>query len=411
MQAGRPLRGNLSSGRFRAVQSGELALPPHGRTTQYKSHSLDRHIAHTWYMSPQLGNFVAPVPAQQSRGKHWYLGSADAIFQCENIIEDENPDLVIVVGADHVYRMNFAQMVESHIASDAEFTMAGIRQPRLSAPRFGVIDVDPTYPGKVKAFLEKPDEATGLVDSPDQILASMGNYVATTGAFLEALNADADDPSSVHDMGGNIVPWFVERGTCGFYDFRDNQVPGSTQRDRDYWRDVGTLDAFYEAHMDLIAVEPIFNLYNHRWPIHQGFIKDPPAKFVHSEKNRLGYAADSIVSPGVIVSGGSVTGSILSPAVRVHSWASVSDSVIMHRAKIHRHAQVHRSILDEGVVVKEGATIGIDHQADLDRGFTVTEGGRHGRRERHNRRKGRCCWEEHKRKERRRRQRQDCREK
>jgi glucose-1-phosphate adenylyltransferase len=343
--------------------------------TQYKSHSLDRHIAHTWYMSPLLGNYVAPVPAQQSRGKHWYLGSADAIYQCENIIEDERPDFVVIVGADHVYRMNFAQMVESHIASDAEFTIAGIRQPRLDAPRFGVIDIDPTYPTLVRAFLEKPSEATGLADDPNEILASMGNYVATTGAFLEALEADANDPSSAHDMGANIVPRFVERGTCGLYDFRDNRVPGSTDRDRDYWRDVGTLDAYYEAHMDLIAVEPVFNLYNYRWPIHQGFIREPPAKFIHSEKGRLGYAADSIVSPGVIVSGAAVTGSVLSPSVRLHSWASVSDSVIMHRSRIHRHAQVHQSILDEGVVVMEGATIGIDHQQDLDRGFIVTEGG------------------------------------
>jgi glucose-1-phosphate adenylyltransferase len=343
--------------------------------TQYKSHSLDRHIAHAWYMSPLLGNYVAPVPAQQSRGKHWYLGSADAIFQCENIILEDRPDFVIVVGADHVYRMNFTQMLESHLASDAEFTVAGIRQPRADSYRFGIIDVDPTYPSQVRAFLEKPAEAEGLPDSPNEILASMGNYVATTSAFLEVLNIDANDPTSAHDMGGNIVPHFVERGTCGFYDFKENRVPGSTDRDRDYWRDVGTLDSYYEAHMDLIALEPVFNLYNYRWPIHQSFIREPPAKFVHSEKGRVGYAADSIVSPGVIVSGAAVTSSILCPAVRLHSWASVSDSVIMHRSMVHRHAKVHRAILDENVVVMEGASVGIDHKKDLDRGFIVTDGG------------------------------------
>jgi glucose-1-phosphate adenylyltransferase len=343
--------------------------------TQYKSHSLDRHVALTWRMSPLLGNYVAPVPAQQRRGKHWYLGSADAIYQCENIIEDERPDIIVIVGADHVYRMDFSQMVDAHVASGAEFTVAGIRQPRALASQFGVIDVDAKHPGLVKAFLEKPAEAPGLPDSPDEILASMGNYVASRDALLEALSRDAEDPSSAHDMGGNVVPYFVDRGTCGFYDFRDNDMPGSTDRDRAYWRDVGTLDSYYEAHQDLIAVEPIFNLYNDQWPIHQGLIKEPPAKFVHSEEGRLGHAADSIVSSGVIVSGASVTGSVLAPGVRLHSWSSVSDSVIMNHSTVHRHAQIRRAILDKYVTVEEGAAVGVDRRQDLDRGFVVTESG------------------------------------
>jgi glucose-1-phosphate adenylyltransferase len=343
--------------------------------TQYKSHSLDRHIALTWRMSPLLGNYVAPVPAQQRRGKHWYLGSADAIYQCENIIEDEQPEYVVIVGADHVYRMDFAHMVASHVESGAEFTVAGIRQPRSLSSDFGVIDVDPAHPGVVAAFLEKPLDPPGLPDSPDESLVSMGNYIATTEALLEALSQDADDPASAHDMGANIVPYFVERGTCGFYDFRENNVPGSTARDRDYWRDVGTLDAYYDAHTDLIAVEPVFNFYNERWPLHQGLIKDPPAKFIHSDEGRLGHAADSIVSPGVIVSGATVTGSILSPGVFLHSWASVSDSVLMHRTEVHRHAVVRRAILDKRVIVQEGAAVGVDRQHDLDRGFVVTESG------------------------------------
>lgn len=343
--------------------------------TQYKSHSMDRHIARTWRMSPLLGNYVAPVPAQQRRGKHWYLGSADAIYQTVNIIEDEEPDYVVIVGADHVYRMDFSQMVDAHIRTGADFSVAGIRQPIELADQFGIIDVDKERPGFIKAFLEKPSEVEGLPDSPDEVLVSMGNYVASVEPFLEALKADAESATSKHDMGGDIVPHFVDKGTCGFYDFLDNDVPGSTDRDRDYWRDVGTLDSYYDAHMDLIAVEPIFNVYNREWPLHQGLITEPPAKFIHSEEGRLGHAADSIVSPGVIVSGATVTGSVLSPGVRLHSWSTVSDSVLLDDVVVNRHAQVHRAILDKNVVIEEGARVGIDRQSDLERGFTVTESG------------------------------------
>jgi glucose-1-phosphate adenylyltransferase len=343
--------------------------------TQYKSHSMDRHIARTWRMSPLLGNYVAPVPAQQRRGKHWYLGSADAIYQCVNIIEDESPDIVVVVGADHVYRMDFSQMVEAHIDSGAEFSVAGIRQPIGSADQFGVIDVGADQPDRIRAFLEKPPAPEGLPDSPQEILASMGNYVANADALVEALALDAQNDDSKHDMGGDIVPYFVNKGTCGFYDFQRNDVPGSTDRDRDYWRDVGTIDSYYEAHVDLIAVQPVFNVYNHRWPLHQGLITEPPAKFIHSEEGRLGHAADSIVSPGVIVSGATVTGSVLSPGVRLHSWSTVSDSILLDNVIVNRHAQVHRAIIDKNVVIEEGARVGIDRDKDMERGFTVTESG------------------------------------
>jgi len=343
--------------------------------TQYKSHSLDRHIARTWRMSPLLGNYVAPVPAQQRRGPHWYLGSADAIYQTVNIIDDEKPDIVVIVGADHVYRMDFSQMVDAHIASGAEFSVAGIRQPIELADQFGIIDVDAAHPERVHAFLEKPKSPPGLPDSPGEVLASMGNYVANADALLEALVKDAENPTSKHDMGGDIVPYFVDKGTCGFYDFLQNDVPGSTDRDRDYWRDVGTLDSYFDAHMDLIAVQPVFNVYNREWPVHQGLITEPPAKFIHSDEGRLGHAADSIVSPGVIVSGATVTGSVLSPGVRLHSWATVSDSILLDDVMIKRHAQVHRAILDKSVVVEEGARVGIDRESDLARGFTVTETG------------------------------------
>lgn len=343
--------------------------------TQYKSHSLDRHVAKTWRMSPLLGNFVAPVPAQQRVGKHWYLGSADAIYQCLNIIDDERPDIVVVVGADHVYRMDFSQMVDQHVDSGAAFTVAGIRQPIGLADQFGVIETDPTDRRRILRFREKPTDPIGLSDAPHEVLASMGNYVADARALVEAVTADAESPTSRHDMGGDIVPWFVERNEAGVYDFVDNDVAGSTDRDRNYWRDVGTLDAYFEANMDLISVNPVFNLYNQEWPLFSGYQNLPPAKFVHAGPGRLGHAADSVVSPGVLVSGATVSGSVLSPHVHLHSWSAVSDSVLLDSTVVGRHAQVHRAILDKNVVVRERARVGLDPEQDRARGFTVTESG------------------------------------
>jgi glucose-1-phosphate adenylyltransferase len=343
--------------------------------TQYKSHSLDRHVSKTWRMSALLGNYVAAVPAQQRVGKHWYLGSADAIFQGLNIIDDERPDIVVVVGADHVYRMDFSQMVAAHLDSGAELTVAGIRQPISLADQFGVIETDPADQARIAAFREKPSDPIGLPDSPGEVLASMGNYVFNADALVKAVTMDADDVNSRHDMGGDIVPMFVEAGTAGVYDFIRNDVPGSAPRDRDYWRDVGTLEAYFDANMDLIAIEPVFNLYNDSWPVYTGYTGLPPAKFVHAGPGRLGHAADSIVSPGVVISGATVSRSVLSPGVRMHSWAQVTDSVVMDDVTIGRHAQVHRAIIDKNVVLPERARVGIDRAQDLARGFTVTESG------------------------------------
>ncbi|WP_159797464.1 glucose-1-phosphate adenylyltransferase [Puerhibacterium puerhi] len=343
--------------------------------TQYKSHSLDRHISKTWRMSPLLGNYVSTVPAQQRVGKHWYLGSADAIYQCLNIIDDERPDIVVVVGADHVYRMDFSQMVDAHVESGARASVAAIRQPIALADQFGVIDVDPADPTRIRDFLEKPTNPVGLPDSPQEVLASMGNYVFDADALVEAVTKDAANPDSRHDMGGDIVPAFVAEGTAGVYDFIRNDVPGSTDRDRDYWRDVGTIDAFFEANKDLMAIQPVFNLYNDEWPLYTGYTGLPPAKFVHAGPGRLGHAADSIVSPGVLVSGATVAGSILSPGVHLHSWATVTDAVLFDDVQVHRHAQIHHAILDKNVVVGERARVGVDHEEDLARGFTVTESG------------------------------------
>ncbi len=343
--------------------------------TQYKSHSLDRHIAQGWRMSNLFGNYIAPVPAQQRVGKHWFLGSADAIFQSLNLINDEKPDVVVVVGADHVYRMDFGQMVDAHLESGAGCTVAAIRQPIDQADQFGVIKTYDEDPSRIEAFLEKPTDPTGLPDSPGEILASMGNYVFDAKALVEAVTQDSEDDDSKHDMGGDIVPYFVKRSEAAVYDFKDNDVAGSTPRDRNYWRDVGTLDAYFESQMDLVSVVPVFNLYNYDWPLytHQG--PWPPAKFVHGWQGRIGHAVNSIVSPGTVVSGSYVENSVLSPNVNVRSWSTVSDSVLMDNVDIGRHAVVRRAILDKNVVVPEGARIGMDPEEDRARGFVVTDSG------------------------------------
>jgi glucose-1-phosphate adenylyltransferase len=341
--------------------------------TQYKSHSLDRHVTKTWRMSNLLGNYVTPVPAQQRRGPWWFAGSADAIYQSMNLINDEQPDYVIVFGADHIYRMNPRQMLDQHIESGAGVTVAGIRQPLYLADQFGVIEVG-TEGRRIESFREKPKDAHGLPDAPDEVYASMGNYVFGTKVLCEAVERDAEDKSSKHDMGGSIIPMLVERGEANVYDFRDNYVPGSTDRDRGYWRDVGTLDSLYDAHMDLISVHPVFNLYNYDWPIYTDHPPFPPAKFVFGDEDRSGRAIDSMVSPGVVISGGLVENSVLSPGVKVHSWAHVDGCVLMDNVDIGRNAVVRRAIIDKNVAIPEGMEIGVDLERDGSR-FTVSDNG------------------------------------
>jgi glucose-1-phosphate adenylyltransferase len=319
-----------------------------------------------------LGNYVAPVPAQQRLGPHWYAGSADAIHQSLNLIYDERPDLVLVFGADHIYRMDPRQMVQHHLDSGAGLTVAAIRQPRKLADQFGVIEADGN--GRITSFREKPTDAAGLPDAPHEVFASMGNYVFTTDVLVDAVQRDAADASSQHDMGGNVVPALVERGEASVYDFRDNHVPGGTERDRGYWRDVGTLDSFYEAHLDLMSTHPVFNLYNEDWPIFTDQPPLPPAKTVHASETRLGVALDSLLSPGVIVSGSTVSRSVLSPRVHVHSWAQVENSVLFSGVEVGQHAIVRNAIIDKNVVIPDGFEIGVDLEADRRR-FKVSDGG------------------------------------
>ncbi|MEI7630989.1 MAG: glucose-1-phosphate adenylyltransferase [Actinomycetes bacterium] len=336
--------------------------------TQYKSHSLDRHVTTTWRMSTLLGDYVTPVPAQQRLGPRWYTGSADAIFQSLNLVYDEQPDYVVVFGADHVYRMDPMQMIEAHIAGGAGVTVAGIRMAKSQASQFGVIEA--ASDGRhIKRFVEKPISPPTIPGDDENCYVSMGNYVFSTDVLLEALRVDAADTSSIHDMGTNIIPMLTAEGLAQVYDFASNIVPGETDRDKGYWRDVGSLDSYHDAHMDLVSVHPIFNLYNRRWPILTNLPSLPPAKFVEG-----GNAHDSMVGAGTVISGAHVRTSVISSSVTIGTGAYVEGSVIMPGVRIGRDAVVRRAILDKNVVIPDGAQVGVD--LERDRGlYTVSDAG------------------------------------
>ncbi len=336
--------------------------------TQYKSHSLDRHITTTWRMSTLLGDYITPVPAQQRLGPRWFTGSADAIFQSLNLVYDEQPDYVVVFGADNVYRMDPRQMLDQHIDSGAGVTVAGIRMPRSTAHQFGVIQTADDG-RRIEAFLEKPADPPAIPGSPDESYVSMGNYVFSTDTLVDSLRVDAGDEGSVHDMGGNILPMLTEQGQAYVYDFDANNVPGETEREHGYWRDVGTLDAYHDAHMDLVSVHPVFNLYNRKWPILTNLPPLPPAKFVEG-----GNAHESMVGAGSIIAGAHVRNSVLSGDVMVHAGAYVEGSVILPGARIMPGAVVRNAVLDKYTVVEEGAQLGVDLEGDRER-YTVSENG------------------------------------
>jgi glucose-1-phosphate adenylyltransferase len=340
--------------------------------TQYKSHSLNVHIAKTWRMSTLLGNYVTSVPAQMRMGQRWFLGSADAIFQNLNIIDDERPEHVIVFGADHVYRMDPYQMLEHHIDTKAGVTVAGIRMPLAEAHQFGVIERGATT--QIQRFREKPADPQPVPDDPDAALVSMGNYVFDTEVLLDLVHRDSIRDDSRHDIGGDLIPQLVDDGVAHVYDFTTNVVPGATDRDRAYWRDVGNLDAYFDAHMDLVSVEPVFNLYNDAWPILTHFPSAPPAKIVAVAEYGAGQVADSLLSNGVIVSGAYVRGSVLSPGVRVEPGAVVESCIVLDDVVIGSGARLRNTIIDKNVHVPPGAAIGHDLELDRSR-FTVSARG------------------------------------
>jgi glucose-1-phosphate adenylyltransferase len=336
--------------------------------TQYKSHSLDRHITTTWRLSTLLSNYITPVPAQQRLGPRWYTGSADAILQNFNLIQDEASAHVLVFGADHVYRMDPAQMLEQHRQTGAGITIAAIKVPRASASEFGVIELADDGI-TVKGFHEKPADPPTIPGDPDHAFVSMGNYIFERTAMEDALQRDSEDSNSRHDLGANIIPMLTEAGIAKAYDFSKNVVPGETDRDKGYWRDVGTLDAYYEAHMDLVSVHPIFNLYNRDWPLLTNPPSLPPAKF-----SQGGIAQDSIVGAGSIIVGAHLARTVSSYDVMVTRGAFVEASVLMPSVRIGANAVVRRAILDKNVIVEEGAQIGVDIERDRER-FTVSDAG------------------------------------
>ena len=336
--------------------------------TQYKSHSLDKHITTAWRMSTLLGNFVTPVPAQQRLGPRWYTGSADAILQNFNLIHDEDPKHILVFGADHVYRMDPSQMFEQHLNTGAGVTVAAIRVPRAEASEFGVIELADDGV-TIRAFHEKPANPPAMPGHPDMCLVSMGNYIFRRDVMEEALILDSEDLESRHDLGTNIIPMLTRNGSAKVYDFADNVVPGATDRDRGYWRDVGSIDAYFDAHMDLVSVHPIFNLYNREWPLLTNPPSLPPAKFSEG-----GIAQDSIVGAGSIIAGGHLNRTVASYDVMVSGGAFVDGSVLMPSVKVGDRAVVRRAILDKNVVLEPGAQIGVDLDRDRER-FTVSPGG------------------------------------
>ncbi len=339
--------------------------------TQYKSHSLDVHISKTWRMSTLLGNYVTSVPAQMRRGQHWFQGSADALFQNLNLVDDEQPDYIFVFGADHIYRMDPRQMLDQHIASGAACTVAALRGEQSEAHQFGVIEQGEGT--NIKAFLEKPADPPGLADDPTKSFVSMGNYVFTAGALRAALQDDAEDESSKHDLGGNLIPYFVNRGEADVYDYSTNNVPGDDARQRGYWRDVGTLDAYFDANMDLIKPLPPFSLYNDDWPIWTLGRSLPAAKFV-IDGTRHPDVSNSMISNGSILSGCSVFEAVVSPGCRVQRGAELDGVVLFDGVQVGEGAVVKRAIIDKNVKIPAGTRIGVDIEEDRAR-FSVTDSG------------------------------------
>ncbi len=340
--------------------------------TQYKSHSLDRHISQTWRFSSLLGNYVTPVPAQMRRGPQWFAGSADAIYQNLNLISDEKPDLVCVFGADHIYHMDTRQMVDHHLDSGAGVTVAAIPVPIEEAPSFGIIGSGPN--GEIVEFLEKPPEPPSMPGDPTRALASMGNYVFTTDVLVDIVTPKGDDDGP-KDVGGDVIPALTKAGMAHLYDFSTNVIPGQRPAEEGYWRDVGSLDAYYEANMDLLAAVPSFSLYNTRWPVYSVQLPLPPAKLAFGRSGQQARVSNTLMSQGSIVSGAHVDGSVLSPEVFIDTDADVNQSILFPGVRVGAGAMLRRCVIDKNVKVPAGYRIGYDVEEDRARGFTISDRG------------------------------------
>jgi len=342
--------------------------------TQFKSTSLIEHITRTWRLVPEIGQYVDVVPAQMRKGPFWFRGTADAVYQNLELIFDEQPDVICVFGGDHIYKMDVNQMLQEHIGNEADLTIATIPVPLSEAHLFGIVEIDENW--RVTGFVEKPKEGAKTIPGrPDMVLASMGNYIFDARVMIDVLQRNSLRDSA-HDFGKEIIPDMYPRSKVYAYDFAKNRIPGDEGHNSGYWRDVGTVDAFFEASMDLVSVTPAFNLYNPQWPIVSAPMNLPPAKFVFadSKSQRIGIATDSLVSDGVIISGGTINRCILHPRVRIHSYSDIDESVLMDGVDIGRHSRIRRAIIDKGVQIPANSTIGYDVEADRQR-FTVTESG------------------------------------
>lgn len=336
--------------------------------TQYKSRSLDRHIKQAWNVfTSEMDEYIDVLPPQQRNGERWYDGTADAVFQNIYTLQIEQPQYVIILGGDHVYKMDYSEMLAAHINSRAELTVACTEVPKVDAQRFGVMGVDRDW--RIQRFQEKPLDPDCLPDNPDSAIASMGIYIFNTTILIRELLHNARQTES-HDFGKDVIPRMVRSGERVMaFPFRDRNSGASK-----YWRDIGTIDSYYEAHMDLIAVSPVFNLYDQDWPIRTYQVQAPPAKTVFRGPDRQGEVLDSLVCNGCIISGARVEHSILGPRVFVHSWAHVEDSVVFDDVEIGRYAKIRRAIIDKNVKIPAGAVIGYDLERDRQR-FTVTDNG------------------------------------
>ena len=342
--------------------------------TQFKSDSLLRHLKKGWFLPPLLDQFVDAVPAQMRTGNHWYKGSADAVFQNLHHIRNHKADTVCVFGGDHIYRMNVQHMLKFHFDSNADATVACIPCPISEAHQFGIVTADESW--RITDFKEKPQHPEPMPGDDGKSLCSMGIYIFKTDVLAEAVARDAENAGSVHDFGKSIIPAIYRSVKVMAYNFFDNPVPGQTEQERGYWRDVGSIDSYWRSSMDLVDVSPVFNLYNNRWPIHTARESHPPAKFVFAdeEKERVGRATDSLVCDGVIISGGRVNRSILSPAVRINSFCEIDESIVFDNVTIGRHSRIRRAIIDKDVVIPPKTVIGYDPDADRRRYSVSPEG-------------------------------------